>query len=238
MNKSAIYYTDFHVNPELMEVCLRQLKKAYTGEIVSVTLDKPLDLGKNIVLKNEERSYPTMIKQIITGLENLTADYVYFLEHDILYGSSHFDFTPTRDDIFYYNVNNWRWFYPEDRLITYKGLTSLSMLCCNRELALNHYRGRLAHIQATGLDQIKSREPKWARKMGYEPGTKPKRRGGFSNETHDTWRSALPNIDIRHRQTFSPPKVNLQNFKHLPEAWQEAKINEIPGWDLQGIMGL
>lgn len=234
----AIYYSDFHVNEKLMEVCLRQLRKAYSGEIVSVTLDKPLDLGKNIVLENEERSYPTMIKQIITGLENLTTDYVFFLEHDVLYNKSHFDFTPPRDDVFYYNVNNWRWLYPEDRLITYKGLTSLSMLCCNRELALNHYQRRLAHIQTTGKDQIKSREPKWARKMGYEPGTKPKRRGGFSNEEHDTWRSEQPNIDIRHRQTFSPPKVNLQNFKHLPEAWQEAQIDDMMGWDLRGMFAL
>ena len=238
MTKGGIYYTDFHVQQEIMTACLGQLRCAFTGEIVSVSLNKPMDLGTNIVLKGEERSYPTMIKQIVIGLENLSTDYVYFLEHDVLYHPSHFEFAPPRDDLFYYNVNNWRWHYPHDHLITYEGLTSVSMLCCSRELALNHYQRRLAYIYESGLSEIKSREPRWARKMGYEPGTKPRRRGGFSDEGHEKWRSVYPNIDIRHRQVYSPPKVYLKNFKHPPEGWREGGFEDVSFWNLPGRFGL
>ena len=237
MNKSvgAIYYSDFHIDQQLMATCLKQLKEAFAGEIVSVSLDRPVDLGTNIVLTGEERGYSTMVKQIITALENLTTDHVYFLEHDVLYHARHFDFTPPRNDTFYYNANNWRWLYPHDYLITYSNLISLSMLCCSRELAFRHYQHRLQHIHDLGLSEIRSKDPKWARKMGYEPGTKPKHRGGFSDDVHEKWRSELPNIDIRHRHTFSPPKVHLQSFKHPPEEWREAKIKDIPGWNLREI---
>ena len=238
MSKGGIYYTDFHVSQEIMTACLDHLKRVFTGEIVSVSLNKPVDLGTNVVLKGAERSYPTMVKQVVIGLEKLTTNYVYFLEHDVLYHLSHFDFVPSRDDLFYYNVNNWRWDYPYDHLITYGGLTSLSMLCCSRELALDHYRRRLAHIYDSGLSEIKSGEPTWVRQMGYEPGTKPRRRGGFSDEGHEKWRSEYPNIDIRHRQTYSPPKVYLKNFKHQPEEWREGGFEDVSFWDLPSRFGL
>ena len=69
-----------------------------------------------------------MVKQILTALENSTTDYVFFTEHDVLYPKCHFDFTPPRDDIFYYNANVWRWFYPEDTAITHDRMLPLSSL--------------------------------------------------------------------------------------------------------------
>ncbi|MFA4834865.1 MAG: hypothetical protein WC749_02170 [Dehalococcoidia bacterium] len=231
----AIYYTDFHVDPFIMKVCQEQIKKAFNSDIVSVSLNGPLSFGRNFVYEDKlGRSYPAMVRQIIMALERLTTEYVFFLEHDVLYSESHFDFIPPTDDVYYYNVHNWRWLYPQDHLITYNELTSLSGMCCNRELALRHYELRWKRIDEFGLYNIRSREPGWARKMGYEPGTKPRRRGGFSDEGHEKWRSVYPNIDIRHRQTYSPPKVYLKNFKHQPEEWQEGGFEDVSFWNLPG----
>ena len=233
----GIYYTDFHVDPLIMKVCLEQLKKSFSGEIVSVSLKRPLDLGKNIVI-DAFRSYPTMALQILTALEASTADYVFFLEHDCLYHKSNFDFTPERDDIYYYNINNYRWGFGNKTAITYDGLTSLSGLCCNRQTAINHYKYRLKLIERYGLDKIRSREPRWARKFGYEPGTKKRRNGGVTNEEHIKRMSKLPNVDIRHGLTFSKPKITLDSFKYHPTDWVEKNIDEIHGWNLRELFNL
>ena len=240
MNKtiSGIYYSDNRLNKRILNACQEQLRKVFDEDkIVSVTL-KPMDFGKNIVLENRERSYPTMALQILMALEASISDYVYFLEHDVLYHKSHFDFTPPRDDIYYYNINNWRWWFGHDTAITYDGLTSLSGLCCNRELAIKHYKYRLKLIEEQGLDKIRSREPRWARKFGYEPATKKRRRGGITNEDHIKRKSEFPNIDVRHPGTFSAPKIALDKFKHKPENWNEIPIEEIPSWNLRGLFNL
>jgi len=236
MDKSVIYYTDNRIHGVIIDTARKFIKESGLP-IVSCSL-KPIDFGHNIVLEGRERSYPTMALQILTALKASTAKYVFFCEHDVLYHKSHFDFTPPRDDIYYYNVNNWRWDYPSDRAISYDELTSLSSLCCNRETAINHYEYRLKLINRWGLDKIRSREPRWARKFGYEPGTKPRRRGGVTNEEHIKRKSEFPNVDIRHDRTFSKPKTTLDSFIHPPTNWRETALDGIPEWDLKTLFNL
>jgi len=236
MDKGIIFYTDNRLREPIRSLAQKYIKDVGLP-IVSCSL-APIDFGENYVLEGRERSYPTMVDQIIIALEHSLADYVFFCEHDVLYHPSHFDFTPPTDDIYYYNVNNWRWWQGAPTAITYSGLTSLSSLCVNRELALKHYHYRKEVIEKWGLDKIRSREPRWARKFGYEPGTKKRRNGGFTDEDHVKRRSELPNIDVRHRGTFSRPKVTLAEFTHLPSDWREEPIENIPGWDLKALFNL
>ena len=234
--KGIIYYTDNRIGEPIIPTVQRFLLEADLP-IVSVSL-KPIDFGKNIVLKNRERSYPTMVDQIVIALENSESDYVFFCEHDCLYPKAHFEFTPPKDDIFYYNSNVWRWMFGEDTAITHKRMLPLSCLCANRELALDHYKKRQEGIKEWGLDKIRSREPRWARRWGYEPGTKKKRRGGFTDDDYGVWYSEHPVVDIRHPKTFSRPKITLDSFKHKPKNWQEIPVEQIPGWDLKGMFNL
>jgi len=174
----------------------------------------------------------------LLALENSTAEYVYFTEHDVLYNPSHFKFIPPADNIFYYNSNCWRWDYPNDRAITYDRLISLSGLCANRNCLLNHYRARMQIIAKNNWGGDNGHEAGWIRRMGYEPGTKKKKRGGYFDDDYDVWQSECPIIDIRHKKTFSPSKVTLESFKHLPNNWKEIKASEIPGWNLGNLFGL
>jgi hypothetical protein len=235
-NKGIIYYTDNRLREPMFSLAQKYIAESGLP-IVSCSL-KPINFGKNIVLENRLRSYPTMTEQILMALEASTADYVFFCEHDVLYHKSHFDFTPPRDDIYYYNVNNWRWWLGYSTAITYEELTSLSSLCCNRELAIKHYKYRLKVIEDNNFDKIRSREPRWARKFGYEPGTKKRKNGGITDEEHIKRKSEFPNIDIRHRGTFSAPKISLESFKHKPTNWKEEPIETIPGWDLKKLFNL
>lgn len=222
--KTILYYTHNLCDEKIFKTVQYRLLNIGLP-IVSVSL-KPMDFGKNIVL-NLEPGAVTLTKQILEGLYNVDTDYVFFCEHDVLYHKSHFDFKPSRDDTFYFNTNNWRWDYPKDRYITYDGLRSLSGMCANTKLALKHYKKRLDLIEKNGYGN--ERDPYWARKIGYEP-CKSKKRGGFSDNKCDNWRSEHPNIDIRHGGTMTKPKVTLSSFKHQPTGWKEATFNQLTGW--------
>lgn len=232
MDKNIIYYTDNLIEDPIKSV-VRECIKQSGLPIVSCSLNEPIDFGKNYTVLGD-RGYTMMVQQILTCLEISTSKYVFFCEHDVLYPKSHFDFTPSKDNIFYYNANVWRWEFGSAKAIRYDRMLPLSSLCVNREYALDHYKLRMNLIEQH-IDQLTSNEPEIARKWGYEPGTKKKKRGGVTDDDFDTWYSKEPTIDIRHRGTFSPPKVKLSSFKHEPKNWQEISINEIPYWDLKGL---
>jgi hypothetical protein len=232
--KSIIYYTDCRVE----EPILSAVQKFITASglpVVSTSLNKPIDFGKNFVVEGV-RSYPTMVNQIVKALENSESDYVFFCEHDVLYHKCHFDFTPPTNDTYYYNMNDWRWDYPNDRLIRYDGLSSLSQLCCSTKLALDHYKRRQARIAEIPEQFPGAGESHRQRAWGYEPGTKRTGNGGFSDEKFDKWYSPFPNIDIRHNKTYSIRKTRLTDFHHQPTGWVETTMNKIDGWDLKGIL--
>lgn len=234
MSKSIIFYTDNRLGGPIKSLVESYILKAGLP-IVSCSI-KPLDFGMNITI-NLEPKFITYLTQIVLALEASDSDYVFFCEHDVLYPKSHFDFTPPRDDIFYYNAHVWRWLVGDDHLITYDRLICLSGMCANRKLALDHFRKRLD--KAKTMDQFDNpREPDWARMWGHEPGTKKIRRGGFSDDDYETWRSVDPVIDLRHQGTMTKIKVTLDSFKHQPINWQEIPIEKIPGWNLKKLFNL
>jgi len=231
LEKSIIFYSDNKIGEPIKSV-VENLILESDLPIVSTSL-KPLDFGTNIVVDGK-RGYPTYVKQIRTALENSTSDFVFFCEHDVLYPKSHFDFTPPTNDIFYYNRNVWKWKFGSETAVTYDRMLPLSCMCANRELALEHYIMREKAVLER-IDEFNSKEPSLARRWGYEPGTKKKRRGGLTDDDFDTWVSEHPVIDIRHEGTFSPDKCTLESFKHLPINWGEIPIEDIDGWDLKGL---
>ena len=125
-----------------MMACQQQLVKSGLP-IYSVSL-RPLYFGHNTVI-NAERGPLTMFRQILAGLEACEADIVYLAEHDVLYHPSHFEFTPERDDLFYYNNNLWKVDAESGRaLFHYSNHTS--QLCARRSLLLEHYRKRVVMV--------------------------------------------------------------------------------------------
>lgn len=228
--KGCIYYTHNICNDKIFKAVQKTISKS--GLPVTSCSLKPIDFGNNIVLKRKP-GVITMTRQILTALENSKEKYVFFCEHDVLYHESHFDFTPPRDDTFYYNENVWRWDFPNDRLIGYDRLKSLSGMCCSRDLALEHYQRRLDLIEMNGWAE--GRDPHWIRKIGYEPG-KPKKHGGISDDKVGLWKSEYPLIDIRHGGTITKPKVTLDSFRKQPTGWKEIKINELRGWELKNLV--
>jgi len=229
--KSIIYYTDNRPDQKIMQTVQNQLLKSGLP-IVSCTLE-PIIFGKNIVLDLDPGPV-TMFIQILTALKESVAEYIFFCEHDVLYHTSHFEFTPPRTDTFYYNINVWRWDYSNDKVITFNHFRSVSGLCVSKNKAIDHYEKRLSLIYKNGWDKIAGRNPKWAREIGYEPG-KPKKNGGFTDDSIEEWVSEYPNIDIRHQKTMTPIKMTLESFRHQPTGWKESTIDKLPGWDISSF---
>jgi len=237
--KGIIYYTDNRLSQLRADWMLEELVKKYIRKsglpIVSCSL-KPIDFGKNIIV-NLNPCAVTMFEMILLALKASESKYIFFCEHDVLYHLSHFEFTPPTDDTFYYNTNVWRCHPRRNICVTYAEMRSLSGICTNRELAIEHFIKRLAYIKKNGWEKDISKNPKWARVMGYEPG-KRTQIGGFSDDKSEAWQSEQPNIDIRHRLTMTIPKLSLNQFNQPPVNWQQVTIDKIPYWNLKKLFQL
>ena len=218
VTKGVIYYTDSELDENIAQRCQQNLRDAFHGKLVSVSL-KPLDFGdKNIVL-NEQRGYLTMAKQILAGLEAIDTDYVFFCEHDVLYHPSHFQFTPPTKDKYYYNMNVWIVRTSDGFAVTYDH-KSLSGLCADRKLLVKHYKERIKRIEKDGF----------SRKMGFEPGThnRPER---IDDIKASGWKSEYPNLDLKHGKNLTQARWKQEDFrdKNNCKNWKESKT-EIEGW--------
>jgi hypothetical protein len=218
-SKGVVYYSDCRGDEAILKAAQRQLVRAVNGHtIVAVTLG-PVDVGDiRVILANRTRSYLTMFRQILAGLEMSDADVIFLAEHDVLYHTSHFDFTPPRADLVYYNQHTWKVDATTGRALFYI-CKQTSGLCAYRELLLAHYRKRVALVEEHGF----------SRKMGFEPGTHG-RRERVDDLKSEAWMSPVPNIDIRHGHNLTASRWRQDQFrdKRNCQGWTEA--DEVPGW--------
>jgi hypothetical protein len=224
-----VYYTDNRLPDEIALTCQRQLRKAANGmRIVSVSL-KPLDFGDNIVLPLE-RGCLTMFRQILAGLKELETDYVFFAEHDVMYHPSHFQFRPPRRDVYYYNTNVWKQRWSDGHALYTEECRQTSGLCADRKFLIRHYEERVRRTEAKWKELGDSRAFRdWIRRQGFEPGThnRPERVDDFKAES---WRSEVPNVDIRHDLNLTPSRWHKDEFRsqRYTRGWTEAQA--VPGW--------
>lgn len=213
----CVYYSDCLPTPAVLEP-VRHSIAASGLPIVAVTL-APIDWpeASNIVLPLD-RGYLAMFKQILAGLEALDTEFAFLTEHDVRYHPTHFDFRPPQRDVYYFNVNVWKLHGETGQAVTYE-TKQTSGLCANRELLIAHYRKRIAIVERDGF----------SRKMGFEPGShrRPER---VDDVPSDVWRSAFPNVDIRHGANLTASRWHPSEFRDPRNCrgWTEA--DEIPGW--------
>lgn len=217
LSAGILYYTNNKLDPRLMKTAQDCIKKAANGKrIVSVSL-LPIDFGDNIVMEGYQSGPLTMFEQILTGLEELDTDIVFFTECDVLYHPSHFDFVPPRKDMYYYNQNCWQ-VRASDKFAVKYDCKRLSQLCAYRETLIQHYKERIRRCKAEGF----------SRKMGFEPGShgRPERVDDIKSEV---WESALPNCDIRHDTNMTASRWRQDQFRSQRSCrnWREGTC---PAW--------
>lgn len=215
--KGIVFYTDNRLDPVIASAVKTQLLRSLNGHrLVTVSL-QPLEFGQNLVLPLE-RSRLSMFKQILAGLEALDTDIVFLCEHDVVYHPSHFDFTPPRQDVYYYNENVYKVDSRTGQAVFY-WTKQVSGLCAYRSLLLDHYRRRVAVVEAQGYDHA----------LGYEPGCHPPPRG-LDAYVAERYMSEVPIVDIRHRHNLTQTRWDPSQFRNKATCQGWTLCDEIPGW--------
>lgn len=213
--KGIVYYTDNKLKWSIAKQCRDQIK-SINLPIVSVSLKKS-DIGVNFVL-NEERSILTMFKQILKGLEESKSEIIFLCEHDVFYSPTHFDFSPPKRDIFYYNINVVKMDYSTGKTVKVDFCQQTSGLCAYRDLLLDHYRKRVSFIEKNGYNS----------KIGYEPGGH-NRKERIDDFKAASWYSKEPNVDIRHDSNLTRTKWDKESFrnKKFTIGWTEGRFEDL-----------
>jgi hypothetical protein len=213
VSKQILYYTCNTHRPEIDEQCREQLLKAKLP-IVSVSLNRELEFGDVRIVMEGQRSPLTMHRQILEGLKRCTAEFVYLCESDVLYHPCHFDFTPPTKDAFYFNTNVWKIDYFTGKAVWTDDLQQLSGMVAARELLLEFFSRRVTQIEQEGFNKH------------YEPSNKQSIKVGSSIN----FRSALPNVCIRHDANITKSKWSPEEFRNKQSAkgWTESET--VPGW--------
>lgn len=214
--KGILYYTDNKLDKEITRVVRSQILRVKGDmELVSVSLFPIKDFGKNIFL-SLSRGPLTMFKQILTGLEAMTSEIVFFCEHDVLYPKEHFDFIPPSKETYYFDMNWWKVYASTGDAVTFEG-KQLSGLCAYRNLLIKHYRARVERVEREGYNS----------RLTFEPGGH-KRPRGIDDYPSEGYRSSVPMVDIRHSHNLTVFHGNM--IKH-PEGYPNKKFaDEIPMW--------
>jgi hypothetical protein len=239
--KSILYLTDNSLDEKLAEFCKLKLIDNCDSDIsidkvipiISVS-QKPIRFGKNICVGEIGRSWLSLYKQMMAGLEACETKYVGIAEHDVIYGPEHLQWIPPTDDTFYYNHNCWlvQWGgnHPElNGMYSYwPKRFALSQLVCNKELLKESIKERLSLLE-NGYHMVKglkgAGEPGVADKIAIgqleagsgRPTQLQRYLKGFLKEyKSESFKTEQPNLDIRHSSNFTGPKRGKMRRYDLP----------------------
>ncbi len=232
LTKGIIFYTDNQLKLKIAHTVQKNLRKIADDKgmkIVSSSLKQMTFGDKNVHFPHLKRGYLTMFKQILGALENSNADIVFFCEHDVLYHPSHFDFTPPKKNIFYYNENFWKLNSQTGHALHYDA-KQVSGIAVYRKIAIKHYQKRVKIVEKMQSKLSEEEFGKFIRKMGYEPATHG-RKERVDDLKSESYKSEFPNIDIRHDNNLSPTRWKKDQFvnKKYTKGWMETD-DEIEGW--------
>lgn len=235
MNKTVIYLTDNVLDDKINALCKSNILKSIGNlPLISVS-HKPIDFGTNICVGVLERNSLTINLQMMRALEIVKTKYIAIAEHDCLYTPEHFSFTPPDDNIFWYNENVWMLqLYSETHPETIGMFSIFPKRKANSQLIVE----TKLMIEATQLRIDIMSDPAWMAKypsgrigeagqMDYNHAMRLARGSSVSHIREmlkeyiakyngETWKSKLPNIDIRHKDNFTKNRRGRKRRFELP----------------------
>ena len=233
MSTTIIYYTENRLPEPLFTRCQELLVKAANGRKIISISHKPIKLGENICIGESKPSWLTLYKQVLIGCKVAESKYVAMAEHDCVYTDEHFSFIPPRDDTFYYNENvclaQWRnKNHPQLNGMFSRWRTqrlALSQLICSREILIESTRAKLDVLDRKNINCISNAgEPgvtsissaqKWA-DSGRPVYLKKYLADQLEKEKYETFKTSVPNIDIRHDNNFTGPRRGIKRTYKIP----------------------
>lgn len=218
LTKGLVYYTDNTLEENLFLTCQKQLNRCmeiWGFPIYSIS-QKPINFGINTVM-DLDRSILSMFKQILRGIVECKTAVIFLVEHDVLYHPSHFDFTPEKENHFYYNRNEWRVSSETGKAVFYEH-NDVSQLCAPRDLLLEHY---------TRVVELAEKEG-YKYSYGFSPPRGLPRRD--QSKHYGCFISRVPNLDIRHPKAFTRQRMNKSDFRSERSCRGWTESDGVPGW--------
>jgi len=227
--RTIVYLTDNTLDERIATLCRWKLAEA-AGDIPIISVSqKPIELGRNLCIGEIGRCWLSLYKQLLLGCGEADTEWVVIAEHDCLYTAEHLNYTPSDGSVFWYNDNRWlvQWGgnHPElnGMYSWWPGSLALSQLVCDRQLLTECMVERVRILEGGGD----------AKAFGKaEPGVVPKvrlyARSGramwlrsyledhLAKYGHKTFKTKLPNLDIRHGSNFTGPKRGNSRRYELP----------------------
>lgn len=232
---TILYLTDNSLDEQIANLCKRVLLREADGlPIVSVS-QKPIDLGRNVCVGEIGRSWMSLYRQILAGLDAVETDNIVIAEHDCLYTSEHLTYQPKDGGAFHYNRNHWltQWGgnHPElnGMFSWWPNRTALSQLVCRAEL-LRQSTTDVMNLLEMGLKVARGLhwygEPGVVSeqfKKAYVEATSGRstQLQAYLKEYVNKYESRFfdtrnPNLDIRHGSNFTGPKRGKRRRYELP----------------------
>lgn len=145
---TAVYYTS-NAEVSIFEQRVGEALAEAAGDtpIISVS-QKPMNLGNNICVGDVGTSSQNAYMQLLIGLETAATKWVCTACADGAYPPEYFQFTPPREDVFYFAKPLWVFFALKDkhRGFVNKPLGSEVAMMCSRRLLIERIRTILEPI--------------------------------------------------------------------------------------------
>lgn len=235
MKTTVIYITDNCLDEKIDAVCKKNILDSIGGlPLISVS-QKPIDFGNNICVGEMERSSLTINKQMMEALKIVKTKFIAIAEHDCLYTKEHFAFIPPDEKTFWYNEHVYMLQYSSLTNPQYNGLFSFfkkrkanSQLICGTDIMIQSTQDRIDMMS----------DPAWYKKypsgrigeagaisyrhlMRLSAGrsvahVREKLKSYWSKYVGKNWKTAVPNIDIRHDNNFTKNRRGTKRRYRLP----------------------
>jgi len=226
-------YTDNSLEPKFEKRLQEELFKAAQGKRIITVSQKPMDFGRNICVGDIGRSHHSLFTQALIGVKAAKTKYIALAEHDCMYTPEHFNWRPTNDRIFWYNVNHWfvQWGGSRSGQYSYFRRKPMSQLICTRKMFIRAVEEKISMLES-GFEIRKgqpgacepgvcdnrkafvSAKEKWIADKAALAATKDV--GKESKWTAKAFRTVLPNLDIRHGGNFSGGRKTSEVADTLP----------------------
>ena len=144
-DKTVIFLTLNNL-PTNWEAYHKQVLLESIGDAELITISRiPTDMGKGInLIQTETPSANNVYKQLLRGAKLATTEFIAVAESDSLYCIDHFEFTPPRNDVFYYNLSHWSIFAWDTTMFSWRNRRGNWTLVCNRQLLIDALEERFA----------------------------------------------------------------------------------------------
>ncbi len=211
---TVVYITANQISDYFMSNMQRQLVKATSAEIISVS-KQPVEFGGQRLIFGAPRSHVNIYREALEGVKLAQTKYIAIAEDDVLYSPEHFKKRPSSGK-FGYNISCWRMYTWAPEVLShpiYGGRHNHGMLICERNLYIEAMEERFKKFEGQFIDKNV-----WA-----EPGKYEKHLGVTVRETEDFYTNP-PNIMFSHNEGLSAH--TLGSRKRLGEL----RATELPYW--------